>query len=346
MNMIKSKSQHIGWIDYAKSLAIFLVVLLHTHCVSELSVAINSFIMPLFFFLSGFLFSRKNNPLFRPFIIKRFRQLVIPYLWINILVYILWLTVLRNWGNDAEAGIRWHEPLVAIALGIPPGLTHDIPLWSLLCFFVIEIIYYPLSSKLSDEVIAVNAYIVASVISIFASATPHGEGWALPFTLAPASGALAFYALGHTVRAHSDYLRRFFTISPLILLLGISLLMCGLSLNSPVAFFTGILGNPAWFILTSLGGIITAIQIAIWLNRIFKDGAIIRLMSRGTLLICGFHIPAFAVIKGIMLFGFGVAPAILTDGLIPGLAMSIATCALCLPLIYIIERYFRFLVSK
>ncbi len=344
--MINSRSQHIGWIDYGKSLAIYLVVLLHTHCVAELTIAINSFIMPLFFFLSGFLFSRKKNPEFRPFVIKRFRQLVIPYLWINIVVYLLWLMILKNHGNDADYGLQWHEPLVAVALGIPPALTHDIPLWSLLCFFVVEIVYYGLSRKLSDGVIAISAYVVASVVSIFASTEANGAGWALPFTLAPASGALAFYALGHIARDHTMQLQHLFKVSPLLLLLGVALLMCGLSLNSPTAFFIGVLGNPVWFILTSIGGIITSIQIAIWLNRLFKDGALIRLISRGTLLICGFHLPAFAVIKGIMLFGFGAAPEILTDGLLPGIATATLACALCLPVIYIIEKYFRFLVSK
>lgn len=336
--------RHIGWIDYAKSAAIYLVVLLHTHCLDEITVAINGFVMPTFFFLSGYLFSRQRNPQFRPFALKRFRQLVVPYLWINIVAYLLWVTVLRNYGDDAGAGIGWHEPLVAVALGIPPGLTHDIPLWSLLCFFVVEMIYCLLSwrLKISDGLIAVAAYAVAAAISLLWPV----EGVALPLALAPAAGGLAFYALGHLARSKSEGLAKVFAPSPLMLLLGVALLMLGLSLNVPTAFFLGALGYPLWFALSAMGGILITIQTALWLDRLLHDGALVRLMSRGTLLICGFHLPAFAVIKGVMLFGFGISPELLTAGPLRGIAMAAAACALCMPLIWVIERYFRFLVSK
>lgn len=341
---LSDNSRHIGWIDYAKSFAIYSVVLLHTHCVESLSVAINGYVMPLFFFLSGFLFSRERNPRFRSFLMKRFRQLIVPYLWINAVAYILWLTVLRKFGTDAGDALQWHEPLWGILLGIPPALAHDIPLWSILCFFVVEMIYYllPANGKWNDLIIAACAWVAASAISLCAG----DEGIALPLTLAPATGALTFYALGHFVRRHSDTARLIFSPSPAMLLLGLGLLMAGVSLNSPTAFFLGILGNPLSFFIGAVGGIITGIQIAAWLERIFHDGRLIRLISRGTLIICGFHLLAFAFIKGVMLFGFGIQPEALTSSLPRGILFSVAATTLCLPLIYAIERWARWLVSK
>lgn len=60
--------KRIVWIDYAKSIAIWLVVLLHTHCDAECSQIINSFVMPTFFILSGILFSSERYVSYGQFI--------------------------------------------------------------------------------------------------------------------------------------------------------------------------------------------------------------------------------------------------------------------------------------
>ena len=90
--------KRIAWIDYGKSLAIFLVVLLHVNCNHEVVKVINGFIMPLFFLMSGYLFSIDRNPSYKVFVAKRFRQLMVPYLWISALAYAAWVTVLRHVG--------------------------------------------------------------------------------------------------------------------------------------------------------------------------------------------------------------------------------------------------------
>ena len=343
-NTTLQPDRHFGWIDYAKTLSIFFVVLLHTYCVGELTAALNSFVMPAFFFFSGFLFLQERNPDYREFEMKRFRQLVVPYLWINAVAYAAWAVALRHYGNDAGSGLGWHEPLIAVALGLPPGLVHDIPLWSLLCFFVVETIYYPLHrlAKANDMTIATVFFCAASAVSLIAP----DEGVAIPMTLAPAMAGLTFYALGHWVRAHIDFFERLFSPDVLLLLGGFALFQIGFSFNSPVYFFMGKIGNPVWFLFSASGGIIMTIQIAAWLSRLLGDGKFIRFLSWGTLLICGFHLMAFALIKGVMLFGFGIEPERLTDGILPGLLFAIAGFVLCLPVVWTVGRYLRFLVGK
>lgn len=337
------KSARIGWVDYAKSYAIFAVVLVHTHCSEIPTYTIRFFAIPLFFFLAGFLFSRQHNPEFKPFALKRFRQLIVPYVWINIVAYLVWLTVTRHYGTSANDTLAWHEPLWAIALGIPRRLAHDIPLWSLLCFFVVEMVYYPLPSRgrWNDLIIAALAYAVAAVLNL-------NGGTNLPLALAPSAAALAFYALGHFVRENSRYFTVLFAPSAWMLAAGVALLAAGVWLNYPqrAAFFIAMLGNPLYYLIGATGGIITGVQIAAMLEALFHDGKLVRLISRGTLLICGFHLLAMSLIKGVMYFGFGVDPDELTVGLARGLAVSVAAMALCLPIIQIIEKHFRFLVSK
>ena len=340
------KSAHIGWIDYAKGFAIYSVVLVHTHCNPIVTLTIRYFAIPLFFFLAGFLFSRDHNPDFGRFALKRFRQLIVPYIWINIVAYLLWVTVSRHYGSHPGDALQWHEPLWAATLGLPRGLVHDIPLWSLLCFYVVEMIYYLLPSRgrYNDLIIALAAALTASGISIHAGSV----GLDLPLTLAPSAAALAFYALGHFVRTNASVFTPLFTPSPLALILGIAMLASAVRFAYPFepAFFLGKLGNPLVYLSGAFGGIIVGLQIAAMLESVFRDGPLIRLISRGTLIICGFHLIIFSFIKGILYFGFDIDPDSVTSGILNGVVITTITIALCLPLIQIIERHFRFLVNK
>ncbi len=60
------------WLDIAKSIGIFLVVLGHTSINENLKIFIYSFHMPLFFLISGFLFKTNDN--FKNFFIKQFKR--------------------------------------------------------------------------------------------------------------------------------------------------------------------------------------------------------------------------------------------------------------------------------
>ena len=83
--------KRILWIDYAKSICIYLVLLGHAHASQPVTDFIYTFHMPLFFFLSGCLFSFEKHPNFKEFAIKRFKGLMVPYLWINLITYLFWL---------------------------------------------------------------------------------------------------------------------------------------------------------------------------------------------------------------------------------------------------------------
>ena len=109
--------KRLVWIDNAKAIGIFLVILAHTQIWGSVTDWISVFRMPLFFFLSGFLFSFKRNPNTGLFIKKRFRQIVLPYIFINIITYLFWLLVSRHYGvAGGEEDVAWYSPLKAILL--------------------------------------------------------------------------------------------------------------------------------------------------------------------------------------------------------------------------------------
>lgn len=50
-------SRRIAWVDYAKGIAIIGVFILHSNAPEDVIHVVDAFCMPLFFLLSGFVFS-------------------------------------------------------------------------------------------------------------------------------------------------------------------------------------------------------------------------------------------------------------------------------------------------
>lgn len=70
--------KRIQWIDYGKGFAMFLVFWGHTICPEIVRGVFYAFHMPLFFFLSGYVFSYRRYSSIKTFIWKKFRTLIVP----------------------------------------------------------------------------------------------------------------------------------------------------------------------------------------------------------------------------------------------------------------------------
>lgn len=335
--------KRIQWVDWAKSTGIFLVVLVHTHCEPTLTYLLKAFLMPLFFFISGFLFSMERNPQWGRFALKRFRQLMIPYLWINLVAYLLWVFLLRHFGDGADSAVAWHEPLVGIALGIPPALLHDIPVWSLLCFFVVEMLYYATYLLTSGKKwIILTLFLILSCVNCTLNPTDIGI---YPLAITPALCGTVFYTLGVICRSWKNGDNLITKPSIITFAIAFAALWISRYLNSPVSYFTGGTGNYGYFLFGAIGGIVTVIQLSALAAKAFKENKLILTVSKGTLIICGFHILAFAAIKGVFYFA-GLDVNILMDGIVAGVLTSITATAACMPVIWFIRRYAPWLTDK
>ena len=69
---------------------------------------------------------------------------MVPYFAINLVTYLFWLFVARHVGSGHDGAVSPLMPLKAALLGNGPMMLHDVPLWFLMCLFVVEIGYYAL----------------------------------------------------------------------------------------------------------------------------------------------------------------------------------------------------------
>ena len=77
-------TKRMEYIDMMKGFAMILVILGHIWYIPQpLKICIYFFHIPLFFFLSGFTFSIKKYTSFKPFFMKKFKTIMLPYFLLN-----------------------------------------------------------------------------------------------------------------------------------------------------------------------------------------------------------------------------------------------------------------------
>ena len=117
--------------DVLKGIGIILVVLGHTTRNDELSRWIYHFHMPLFFFLSGVFFSPSIQGL-----VKRVRQILIPYLIFGVLSFIYWRFAemrFRPLPENFDANMHFFD-----LFWQTEQFRFNVPLWFLPCLLIVQ----------------------------------------------------------------------------------------------------------------------------------------------------------------------------------------------------------------
>ena len=92
---VDSKSKRINWVDNLRAFGLLLVMTGHIESINPaghmeytiLKDYIYSFHVPLFFFISGFLFNPENIRARRKFITRKLSTLILPYFFFSFLAY-------------------------------------------------------------------------------------------------------------------------------------------------------------------------------------------------------------------------------------------------------------------
>ena len=272
------KHQEIRWINTAKACCIYFVVLGHAlkYDVSDESYIRNflySFHLPVFFFISGYLYRFKENN-FKAYLISNIKSLVVPYIFLNCIAIVLFLPSYIK--NECLK-----ESLYYFLIGhghAPAG-----PAWFLLCLFWIKIQMYFIC-RLKSEIQLLLVYIYATVAYHF----PFQLYWdvdaswmAIPLFF---TGKLAREKLGHIINGNTPTI-------VLLTIFALSLVITGLLsvVQGKEAIFSRMYGtNAILFYISSFCGISMIISFC----KLFEghQGRIISIISSGSIVIMGLHL--------------------------------------------------------
>ena len=212
--MTKQLTNRIGWIDTAKGIGLLCVILGHLS-VPLVDTWVYFFHMPLFFFLSGVVFSGGKYD-FKTFLTKKLRSLVIPYFTLGGGIFLFWCLLYALEGRPAGDYLEMLKNFLV--------QEHWWTVWFLACLFLTELIAYAIHRFFG------KAATIASIALCAFGIARYRLGWgSLPWNLDVALVAQLFFHLGFCFKGFFGKLSRFdsLRVLPKLLLVG---LMMGLDL--------------------------------------------------------------------------------------------------------------------
>ncbi len=188
---MSNSSPRLSYVDLAKAVGIFLMVLCHGAVPKGVDNLVHAFHMPLFFMVSGWCFSVKRHPRFGKFVNSRAKSLLVPYLFWSVVIFFGW-----------QFFYAFFDPSKTIYLGDFFYYTFYTPAayspfcavqWFLPCMFLTQILGW-ISLKLTKEKVLPTLLLAVCLGAM---------GWGcsflpirLPLALDVAFGAAFFFLTG------------------------------------------------------------------------------------------------------------------------------------------------------
>ena len=271
---IGTKSRRIAWVDYAKGLAIIGVFVLHSNAPEHAVHVVDMFCMPVFFLLSGFVFSIRKYKSFLPFLWNKLRTLVFPGLFFAVVPFVIervigtaigdtWtLSAYAKWVVGYFLNMRGHE-----GWGYIP--------WFLACLFLIEIGGYVLLRLVArwhiPEWALAGVGIAGILIGYAYSKFIH---IVLPWGGDIALSMFGFFVFGYILRGHRERLEC--TLHPLTIVPALALLIAAALLNvqQPVDVYMNEYGNVVYYLIGAFCGLWAVLAIGVALAHTCRENGL------------------------------------------------------------------------
>lgn len=260
--------QRIEWVDVLKGIAIISVIIGHRSGGAGLilpkviKIWIYSWHIPLFFFLSGIVFSIDKYTNFMEFLIKKIKTILIPmvvFSLIRIIFYYVYYYFIL--GNDSYNEINMLKRFAGILIQLREA-GYEGYLWFLNCLFLSQILLYTII-KLTKNI---SRYILIAISSAYVVSVLWIEivGIQLPWYLETSLIAILFVGLGYLMKCYKDKI--LLNMNWIIILIALAINIVAtyynyLVLESNVDLVVDQIGNPILYLLESLSGIIVFIGV-------------------------------------------------------------------------------------
>ena len=334
---MKQSTTRSVWIDLAKFISIFLVVLFHTnpHIDGYIFDFLQLLRMPAFFLIAGLLFNMDKWDRFVDFLKHRFKRLIVPYCCFYLTFYLLWLFVGRRMAGEAEMAIDPLLPLWEFIIGRPNVVLG--PYWFITCLFIMQLLFYFMKKYLRSNWLIIALSVVAYMFLLVFGITD------LPWCIDQALQYMPFYAYANILR---EYINRSILRKRWILLLLAILTILLLLLNNlltPVALIHHLLYVVAGFCIMPV--YIAFCKYVAAKTATFSPYAVIRFVGDNNIVTLALqnYIIGFIKIVGVATLGINV---LTTEHYIINVLIAFATIVIAMGFAFLINRYTPFLIGK
>ena len=337
--------KRFDYIDYAKGLGMLCVIWGHIMYAGLSARVVYAFHIPLFFFLSGMVFSKDRYDGVITFLKRRVSSLLIPYAIFSVLTWAFWVFFLRISHQPMDE--CW-KPLLEtlLARGSEGYLVHNVPLWFVPCLFVVELLYFFLRKC------SVAVRVELSLLFAWVGCTMVRGEWSYDFTALPwsidvALFAFPFYALGNLmVEKEGSLLALEKKVAAhgkgfLLLMLVCFVCLCvGAGRNGRVSMGHAMLGNSVpMFYLYAICGIVSILLFCLFLQRVMpgQSNPFARWLcwwGKNSFTVMAVHNP----IKGIVVMAVSMIFGT-TSSAVNGTALYAAVACVCVVLLTTLLMY-------
>lgn len=325
-------TQRIEWIDAAKGLGIFLVVLGHAlPAKSIVATTIWAFHMPLFFFLSG-LNVKAWQPGGGPALLRGIKGLVVPYVFFSIVSIMLWLLAT----SDLTSAKSWRTQLIQMAYGVAGEegwLRYNVPLWFLTCLLSVRLLFALITAALkstSSRVLVVLCLAVLSHVALYP------VFYSLVWNLDVGFSALIFFSAGYLMqdaKLPSSFDERTLRLSTGAA--SVAVLCSAILINGKVDMNGRGFGNPLVFYLGAFAGIALMVELS---KRCASIG-MLRTVGYATIVIFPLHTLIGLLPYRILPAATWYAFRLTHSDVLAAVVMALIEIALCLPVYFAIKRW-------
>lgn len=340
-------NKRIDWIDCAKAIGILCIVIDHSLAQCKLKLyllSLFSFIVPLFFVLSGMVFSTKKYNDFKGFLITQVKRIMVPYFIFGLFSLLIFF-LLGNFASErlgmsiSQKEYWWY--LLGLLYGDASNglLIENQPLWFLPCLFITKIIFYFIDKMINKK----KKYLIVFFAAFLLSAI--NMSWlkltALPFGAQTALNMSSFFTLGLLIKEYNT--KKSIKIHDYKdLLFGIIFLVTGCSggfLNVQIDYITSYYGNAILFLVSGYFGSIG------WLLNCRFIGSIknLNLIGKETLPILLMHKFPVMFFKTVVPF---TAVLLKSSSALASITVSLLSIIICLIAAEILRRIAPFMIGE
>jgi fucose 4-O-acetylase-like acetyltransferase len=339
MQIVKER---VIWIDYAKAVAIYFVVLLHVGIQNPYRELIDSMVMPVFFFLSGVFFRTEKYSNYSAFFTQRGIKILIPYFFFNIVTYLFWLLIGRHVGMDSGFEINPLEPILGMFYGNYVHLHHYIPLWFLASLFTVESLYFFISKIEKNKILYLT--LILCFIGGYINYTFNSK--MLPWGIDIALVMIVFFASGNLLKNRFLTLKKNKVAYIIYIVVASIVLFFIFKWNSHPNVFANSYGNYWLFSIGALGGILLFVSFFKLLEIAFKPMRFLLFVGENTLVIYATHLLAISFVKSILIYIFHIDVQMRHGNLVYTLIVGGLTIVTLIPVILLTNRYLPFAVGR
>lgn len=258
---IQTAPSRISWIDMAKGYGTILVIYAHLG-VGTLWTWMYSFHLPLFFFLSGYVFSTKQN--FGSFIFRKVKSIVIPYFCLGIP-----MIAFELFWNMASSGIPFTSADVLYRFKLLVFQQRFWTLWFMACLFFLNIGFYLLLKLCQKHWIVI---LMSTLLPILGLYYYRSGGTPLYWNVDTCAMAIPFFALGYLYKQNAHQVDDVITgklksIFLFLMFAFINIVSWRLSLDETglgLEMFASNYGHPIFTYVAAFSGIFCVVIVSKW----------------------------------------------------------------------------------